>query len=344
MVGEKVSASPISISTPLEGVGGCDEVSLNGVMAGVGLGVRGLGDVVGPEADFLLVLQTEERMLEVREQPFVPVEVGSNLARNGLFPLVNVGPRFRPRELIGCPCEQVGAQFELGLCPSPFEATVEVLRGAQLEPSVVPGAEVEGNRGVKGLVVLFEISESCSTGESLHVTRNGTKKRKMKKPGQKGGRLGAKQATIPIFPKMAMLRKSADKRGKVVNPKKVRSKNRYPDNHIYVDSQIQLSSASIPPHQMEEQPGIDLLVVLPLHSSCINHVIDDDGVSVSEAASEKEEASITKMEEAKLLIGIQKEVGFTFKVSETEIQSRLVDLDVKDRAKNEERVQQDSYQ
>jgi hypothetical protein len=58
---------------------------------------------------------------------------------------------------------------------------------------------------------------------------------------------------------------------------------------------------------------------------------------------EEADIGISKEDEAVLLIGIQKEVGFNFEVGDVELQSKLVELDNFDREKNVELVQERGY-
>ncbi|MCI42648.1 hypothetical protein A2U01_0063885, partial [Trifolium medium] len=73
--------------------------------------------------------------------------------------------------------------------------------------------------------------------------------------------------------------------------------------------------------RIEEPDGINLHVVLPSPASGINLVIDNDGDALPEGGPNVDVDNIRKEGEAKILIGIQKEVGFTFDVDEGEIQS-----------------------
>jgi hypothetical protein len=76
-----------------------------------------------------------------------------------------------------------------------------------------------------------------------------------------------------------------------------------------------------------ETQDFDLHVVLPMPSSGIHLLLNNDGVSVDESISESGEEVDRKKEEANTLIAFQKEVGFTFENGEEEIQSKLVELE-----------------
>jgi hypothetical protein len=71
----------------------------------------------------------------------------------------------------------------------------------------------------------------------------------------------------------------------------------------------------------------DLHVVLPMPSSGIHLLLNNEGESVNESISESGEDVGRLDEEANSLIAIQKEVGFTFENGEEEIQSKLVELE-----------------
>ncbi|GAU50244.1 hypothetical protein TSUD_194790 [Trifolium subterraneum] len=81
------------------------------------------------------------------------------------------------------------------------------------------------------------------------------------------------------------------------------------------------SHSSSTPVVAEEVPTIELQVVLPMPSSGINLVVNNDGETVFESISESGEEVARKEEEAKALIDIQKKVGFTFEGGEEDIQS-----------------------
>jgi hypothetical protein len=58
--------------------------------------------------------------------------------------------------------------------------------------------------------------------------------------------------------------------------------------------------------------------------------MDEQGDSVPESISgteEDDDAAVRREEEANILVGIQKEVGFTFEVGKEEVQSKLVELE-----------------
>ncbi|MCI30140.1 hypothetical protein A2U01_0051349, partial [Trifolium medium] len=149
------------------------------------------------------------------------------------------------------------------------------------------------------------------------------------------------QVGLPLCHKLAMSLKSSGKRKKDANTAKDGSKNRHSVGR----------SCSGPQHpeptscqRSVEQPGNDLQVALPMPPTGINHLVDDDGDFVPASCSATEGVIVTKEEEAKILLGIQKEVGFTFDASDVEIQSKLVVLEYNDKANNVERVHTNSDQ
>jgi predicted sugar kinase len=98
------------------------------------------------------------------------------------------------------------------------------------------------------------------------------------------------------------------------------------------------------PIDVEEPPAINLEVVLPLPGSGINHVLDLDGASAQDSTSDRGGVAAAREEEAKILIDIQHEVGFTFENGEEEIQSKLIELEKIDYEKKIVREQKRGYQ
>jgi hypothetical protein len=81
----------------------------------------------------------------------------------------------------------------------------------------------------------------------------------------------------------------------------------------------------------------ELHVVLPLQNSGLNQIFAAEGVFVPEEGSEEDGDMVSK--EASTLMRIQKEVGFSFEGGEEEIQSKLVELEKKDKEKHVDLVQ-----
>jgi hypothetical protein len=108
--------------------------------------------------------------------------------------------------------------------------------------------------------------------------------------------------------------------------------------------EINLPQALPLPIDVEEPPAINLEVVLPLPGSGINHLLDSDGASAQDSTSDRGGVAAAREEEAKILIDIQHEVGFTFENGEEEIQSKLVELEKIDFEKKIVREQGRGYQ
>jgi hypothetical protein len=88
----------------------------------------------------------------------------------------------------------------------------------------------------------------------------------------------------------------------------------------------------------------NLVAVTPVPNSGLNLLLDNGGGFILEPTMEEADIGISKEDEATLLIGIQKEVGFNFEVGDVELQSKLVELDNFDCEKNVELVQERGYQ
>jgi hypothetical protein len=86
----------------------------------------------------------------------------------------------------------------------------------------------------------------------------------------------------------------------------------------------------------------DLYMELPVQNSGLNHIFANGWGFVPEEESAVDGEEVAK--EARILLGIQKKVGFSFEGGEEEIQSKLVELEKKDKEKNVELVQERGYQ
>jgi hypothetical protein len=73
-------------------------------------------------------------------------------------------------------------------------------------------------------------------------------------------------------------------------------------------------------------------------NSGLNQIFATEGGFVPEEGSEEEGDMVSK--EASTLMRIQKEVGFSFEGGEEEIQSKLVELEKKDKEKHVDLVQE----
>jgi hypothetical protein len=120
--------------------------------------------------------------------------------------------------------------------------------------------------------------------------------------------------------------KAAGKRRKEVDSTKQR-------NEDPADNNLSL-------HDGDGNQGIELYVELPIPSSGVNLLVDQDGGSVQESLSNSGDVACSKEEEVRALMDIQKRVGFSFDANEDEIQSKLIELENIDEEKVHERVDQ----
>jgi hypothetical protein len=91
------------------------------------------------------------------------------------------------------------------------------------------------------------------------------------------------------------------------------------------------------------EQAFDLEVVLPFPGSGLNLLLNQmEGQSHTDVVGLGEDR-VSEGEEVVKLLGIQKEVGFSFENNEAEVQNRLVDLEKVDRANNVLRVSEDGF-
>jgi hypothetical protein len=189
--------------------------------------------------------------------------------------------------------------------------------------------DVEGV-GPSTVVRVSQLSDSSS--DSTRVVGTLPKKRTHKKGPQQQARATTSMLGVPKFCQLAMAVSTAGRRRK--------------ENGKENQNASEFNQAILTPQEEDhdQHPAIDLHVQLPLPASGINYVLDSDVDSVSDSIQEGGGEEVAKEEEAKRLIGIQKEVEFSFEVGDEEIQSKLVELDEVDRKNNVEREQQRGYQ
>jgi hypothetical protein len=137
---------------------------------------------------------------------------------------------------------------------------------------------------------------------------------------------------IPKFRQLELTLKAAGRKRKEGN-KELNEVN------VLSSGSVQAESAMAPISEGEASPGIDLHVELPFIDSGLNCVVDSGGGFVPDSNLEEEVNVITKEEEARILIGLQKEAGFNFEVGDDEVQRKLVELEDSDRGRNVELVQ-----
>ncbi|GAU32470.1 hypothetical protein TSUD_64200 [Trifolium subterraneum] len=254
------------------------------------------GGVVGTEVDLSFLLQQEERMLVEKEQPFVPVEVGSVSFKNGSLPWDVSGPFVGPCLNQEIPRDAAVDQFVLGLNLS--TQPVSVSGPAEAQREVVENRCVDvADEGVIVREVTFDLSESSSFGVSSLPKGKSTKVRKSKKIISNGDRPPVQQGGYSLFPKLALLRRPTGRRSKEAKPSKSSSRSRRsgapPQPNPLVSQPEQLGSSSA--QRRIERPGIDLQVVLPLPPSGLIHLVDEEGVSVSDYGSASDGVDSTKI-------------------------------------------------
>jgi hypothetical protein len=221
----------------------------------------------------------------------------------------------------------------LGL-PSCEEAQVGIHVEASREEEEVGVRELGGTHGV---VVVSDVSES--TQDSSKGVSNLNKNKNKKFPSKKtmnNSRPPIPPIGTPKFRQIAMALESSGRRRKDGRPSNLNTPSQasiLSTPEVHTDSQR-------PPQYTD----FNIEVVLPFHGSDINDLVDDDGLVVPDSISATEETRFQQEEEAAILMGIQKEVGFTFEVEDAEIQSKLVELERSDRAQNIQREQGRGYQ
>ncbi|GAU28382.1 hypothetical protein TSUD_257100 [Trifolium subterraneum] len=166
---------------------------------------------------------------------------------------------------------------------------------------------------VIGVTRVSQLSESSF--ESTEEIRSTLVKRAPKHGSHSNTRSFPPLIGVPKFCQLAASLKSTSRRRKDDHRGKS-IKGVLPKVVLQPDSE---SSNQVP----VEVPTINLQVVLPMPSSGLNLVINNDGDFVPDSTSEVGEVVIRREEEAKILIDIQKVVGFTFEGGEDEIQSKM---------------------
>jgi hypothetical protein len=308
-VGESLSATPIADGHVEEGGEELTQIpsSVVGVEACV---VRGEG--VGQDVENSNIL------------PLVCVEMAERVGEDSQVLATGVGP-------VG-PGPNWNSPFDAGVQPcsnlgqSIVECTQQLEDGVRIED---PLCLVTVERGGASNTVRFsQISEDSSDlpqegGEHIQS-------RKSKKATQGPSRLPPPMLGIPKFRQLELSLKAAGAR---------RQKEGVVKQHRPIDPPIS-EDPPVPIPSNHQARSFDLHVVLPMPSSGIHHVLDDDGGLIQQDNPDAARNGITKEKEAEILIEIQKEVGFSFEIEEEEIQSKLVELDNIDKMKKDEVVQQ----
>jgi hypothetical protein len=309
MVGESVSGEP-TLEEHVEEGGECFSLIPSGIGVVEQIEVRGV--FVEPVADHSNILVEERALLENTEH------LGDDVVHSaGPFELDRV---VRPVEPICAPWNPV-TEPEVNISRAQKQNSVdgceEQREGVQKQQEV--GIEVAANGGLCGddVVRISQLSES--SGDSM-PDRGGRSRKK----NPKGGPYNSPRPIPPLIgiPKCRQLEMSMKVAGRRL--KEVVKNNQ--------------SIAPTPTQHLQQQgeadvPAIDLEVVLPMPNYGLNLLFDNEGGFIPESSSETGGAEDPKVEEAKTLIGIQKDVGVSFVMGEEEIQNKLVELDDSDKLK-----------
>jgi hypothetical protein len=326
MVGESLSGNPMEDLHVVE-EGECLAQLLCGEEASVEISVRGAE--LGPAVSQQNVLQKECVGPVVVDHvddfltgdPYVAVEE----VRDSFGP---VGPPDGYVELLG----EQEAQEERGVGSNNVgEETglVQLDRAQETDEVESYVGEVEGVVKNNEVIRISQLSENSSG--STHVIEAGNKKRNSRKDSHHHARLIPPLLGVPKFRQLEMAVNSLGKRRKEVS----RSISQSGDG---IEGQRQLQEP-LTSTASEEISAIDLQVVLPMPTSGINLIVNNDGAVLSDSLQGSGDDSARKIEEAGKLLDIQKKVGFTFDVGDSETQSKLVELDDLDRMRNVDRVQ-----
>jgi hypothetical protein len=185
--------------------------------------------------------------------------------------------------------------------------------------------------GHQEVVRLSQLSETPHN--QTHASTKVCKKRSSKKGHHNSDRPTPHPIGVPKFRQLELTLKVAGRRRKDVDVGTTRA-----------DDLPLISTGSEPQpglHGVEEQAPVRNPVPGPgVPGSGLNLLVDHDGGSVPDSISNSGGAIVRKEEEAKILIEIQKDVGFTFEAGDDEIQSKLVELDNIDRLKHDGREEE----
>jgi hypothetical protein len=191
-----------------------------------------------------------------------------------------------------------------------------------LEAQILPDADTSG-RGEVARIESGDIGRSSQLTEPPDELPHGARKTKQKRLQKKGETSTARQVPpqlgVPNFRQLATALTTVGKRRK--------EENRCNNPEAELTSVPSQPTNSLAPQNVAVAQEFDLHVVLPMPSSGIHLLLNNEGESVNESISESGEDVGRLDEEANSLIAIQKEVGFTFENGEEEIQSKLVELE-----------------
>jgi hypothetical protein len=295
----------------------------------VGEGIGTLGDNVGPDKVLSNLCHVEGTLVADQVQVGGPIEVG---------------PATVEEECV------IGHIGLISLQGNPFVDADDISIQASLP--VKPASEGEGAQlelfedvaviGVNGVVRCSQLSETMT--EPNPQKGKGTSKKISKKGASNSNtnRGIPNQVGVPKFCQLAASMVEAGRRRKEAN-KKTQRGGAITSDEVLVSDDL-LGQSQPRPMEVEEHPEFVLEVVLPIPSSGVNLLMDNDGESVSESNSVASDEAASRVLEANVLIGIQKEVGFTFEGDEEIIQSKMVELEENDIEKRIEREQRRGFQ
>jgi hypothetical protein len=218
------------------------------------------------------------------------------------------------------------------------EAQVEDVDLLQLTVGEVQGIDDEvaslgdvEDIGREETLRISQLSEAA-TANSQELAKSKVK-RGTKKPPQNPARSSSQSLGVPKFCQLAESMKEVGKRRK-----EAKKKHRGGDaiNNGEISTVGVVCNDSLQPQVVistpdsVEPPAIELQVVLPVPNFGIMLMMDEHGESVPDSISDSDDVVARREEEANILIGIQKQVGFTFEGGEEEIQSKLVEVEILD--------------
>jgi hypothetical protein len=295
----------------------------------VGEGIGTLGDIVGPAKEISNLCHVEGVLVADQVHVCGPGVVGP-ATEEGVCEIGPIGPS-SPQWNPFVDLEDISVQASL---PVTHAADGE---GVQLEVS----DDVAVN-GVNEVVRCSQLSEIMT--EPIPQKGKGTSKKNPKKGASNSNTIRGipNQVGVPKFCQLAASMVEAGRRRKEANKKTQRGGAITSDEAPACENtmgQPQLRSTEV-----EEHPEFVLEVVLPIPSSGVNLLLDNDGESISESNSVVSDEEASRVSEAKVLMGIQKEVGFTFEGNEEMIQGKMVELEENDLEKKIEREQRRGFQ
>jgi hypothetical protein len=340
VLGLQLGGSMQSVAEPSMGVRQIDLESQNNISRNVLESLSGVpvdGGQVGEEGEFLDQSPRSEAgvgMSEVRGEGVGPgEEVANTLLSDGalLADHVRVDPTLvEVDEKSGPNGPDPGVNMDLGL-EDQEERVLDptLVNGHLADIDVMKDVEVMGvddvaAEGGNNIMRTSQISESSSDSTQSNGGLALIKKSK-KGPNNKPCRPAPPMVGIPKFRQLELVLKAAVGR---CNKHGGASHSRAGDPSI---QEIQAESVQ---EVVEEEQQVKTARL----GSGLQYLMDGEWGFIPETNSEGDGNAVSKEDEAKILVVIQKEVGFNFEANDEEIQSKLVELDNNDRMKNVEQV------